>query len=85
MKKVFKYPFPIGAFNLEMPNGAKILHVGIQGHTPCLWAEVSPDDQHELRRFIVHGTGHPIMEDGRKHIETFLDGSFVWHLYEMTP
>lgn len=84
MKKVFKYPFNIGAFNLEMPYGAKILHVTDQNGTPCLWAEVSPDGQHELRRFVIQGTGHPIPEDGRFHVKTFLSGDFVWHLYELS-
>ena len=41
MKTIWKFPVPVNDGNvLEMPEGAKILSVQVQGETPCLWALV---------------------------------------------
>ena len=82
-RTVWKFEFAIcdDAQIANMPNGAKLLHVTMQGNRLCLWAEVKPDMPIFERKFFVHGTGHPIPY-GRNYVGTAHDGPFVWHLYE---
>lgn len=60
MFTVRKYPI-IGPYaEIEMPKGAKILHVHAQRGNPCIWALVEPDRKPEKRRFYSYGTGMEI-------------------------
>ena len=69
---------------IEMPKFAIIRYVGLQAGTPCIWAEVNPEDEIHEKNFYVFGTGHPISsEEGKfKYIATFQQDVFAWHLYE---
>lgn len=73
---------------LELPVGAKLLHVGTQENTGCLWFEVDTEASKEERFFAVHGTGHEISDDPssrKEYVGTYLtyNGAFVWHVYEV--
>lgn len=96
-RAIWKYTIPIGGEHIiEMPVGAKILHVDVQPAREgermiCLWAEVrSPDNQlpeAEKRSFEVFGTGHPLPTgEGLEYLGSFqlFDGGFVGHVYEDT-
>jgi hypothetical protein len=85
---VWKYRIPPGArFPVEMPEGAQIVHVDMQGDTPQMWAVVDPALPTEERWFRLVGTGHEIPECSgrRKHVGSFLTrgGAFVFHLFEL--
>lgn len=83
MTTIWKFPVRTDAA-VMMPVGARILHVANQPYVgPCLWAEIDPDAPEEPRQFAVVGTGQMVPE-GASHLGTWLDGQFVWHLYEMT-
>jgi len=84
MLSVFKYPVNlVDEFSLELPIGARILHVESQAGTNCLWALVDPKAPKELRHFRLAGTGHPIDDYAiGDHIATWQDGPYVWHLFE---
>lgn len=94
MRTIWKYELPIGdvAGEIEMPLGARIIHVDQQrSMVATMWAEipvppgVPPSElATERRAFVVVGTGHTIPGDGLTHVGTVLDGPFVWHLYEET-
>lgn len=89
------WKFPVGVadeFDLEMPTGAQILSVQVQGdgNSPadvCMWAicPTHPSAGVEVRKFCVYGTGHwhPNISE-LKFIGTFqlFGGSFVGHLFE---
>ena len=80
----YNFPFPADTFELHLPEGARVLHVGMQGDDPRMWVLVDPKDFPTPRRFRVVGTGVPIeqsLEDWR-HISTFFMGEFVWHVFE---
>lgn len=84
-RTVYKYAFGIrDTVELEMPSGAQILHIEIQGRTPCMWALVDTDRPLERRVFCIYGTGRPIERSGIHHIGTFLMavGTLVWHVFE---
>lgn len=91
-RSVWKFPIEVtDEFTIEMPKGARVLHVDVQRvsetnaqyEQPCLWALIDPDAEREQRTFYVHGTGHTFPV-GRVHLGSFLlyGGSFVGHLFE---
>ncbi len=82
---IWKFPFDIaGDFELEMPDGARILAVQSQTGIPCLWAACDPAAPKVKRRFRLAGTGHQTTFDGLEHVGTFqmADGALVWHLFD---
>lgn len=91
MLTVWKYPIPNpGPFELQLPAGARVVHVGAQAHGPgrqlCLWAEVHPDAPPLPRRFLCLETGAAIDEKlAVVHCGTALleGGRTVWHVYEV--
>jgi hypothetical protein len=81
MKEIWKYKVENV---LEMPKGAEILAVKVQdSFNVCIWAKVDPEMETETRMFEVIGTGHPFDDTNKEYIETYLDGPFVWHLFEI--
>jgi len=86
MRTVWKYQIPIkDYFELELPQGAKILTIQVQYGEPQLWALVDPTAQLEFRLFRLSGTGHPITNRNLDYIETVqqLEGQFIWHIFEI--
>ena len=87
MDKVYKYPLLLrnGIQRLEIPEGSLILHFAMQVPNPTIWARVnsSPDMPMVERKFIIKGTGHDLGVDNLRYIGTTLDGSYVWHLFEI--
>lgn len=90
MKTIWKFPFTIkDMVAFDMPKGAEVLHVEVQkpaniscSTQPCLWALVDPEAEKERRLFSIFG-GHPIANVERmEHVATFLDGAYVWHVFE---
>lgn len=82
MITVWKYPIEItDEQEIEMPSGAIILHAGLDPTgQPCVWAQLDPNRPLERRKIYVAGTGGP-MSWYHDHISTFVDGSFVWHVF----
>jgi starvation-inducible outer membrane lipoprotein len=88
--KIWKYELLMGTTVLSMPKYSRVMHVEKQGETPCMWVEIenqyNEPVEYEERTFVVIGTGWEFgeREIGRYgyHVDTWLDGSYVWHLYE---
>lgn len=79
-RRIYKYPFPVADLvEVDMPAGAKIVHVDVQRGTACIWALVDPTHPPEVHRFRVVGTGHSVGDD-EEHVATFLMPPFAWHL-----
>lgn len=84
METVWKFGFGIREIvDLEMPKGATILLVECQGDQPCIWARVNPEQPKVVRHFAVTGTGHPTVKPNYKHVGSFQQPPFVWHLWEV--
>lgn len=92
MRTIYKYPLlllqaAVGQ-SVTMPLGAEIRMVGLDPTgAPCIWAEVlalkSSEIEEERRTFWLYGTGTPIaVADGLKYVGSWVQGEFVWHLYE---
>lgn len=69
---------------VEMPSGAQVLRVDIQGDEIQLWALVDPESPTHTRTFEVYGTGHEIKEGKLNFISTFFvrGGTYVFHAFE---
>lgn len=91
MNTIWKLGVPIkDAFSLELPSGAAVLCVQVQGTggAPHIWAEVNPENPKKERKFRLFGTGHPIENPNElRYIGTFQedDGHLIFHLYEQVP
>lgn len=68
----------------DMPKGAKILSVQVQGGMPQLWAYVDPTEPRVTRTIRIIGTGHPIITHPGDYIGTFQmgGGALVFHVFE---
>ena len=87
MKRViWKFPISGPAVWIEMPRGAEILTIQLQGEIPTVWAMVDPDAPKVRRKIVILGTGHVVASwppDRRyKYINTFQVGPFVFHLFD---
>lgn len=77
MITIHKYPLnPIVA----MPQGAHILKT--DGNH--LWALVDTQNTPVVRHFEVIGTGWEFNPTNKVYIDTFFEGTFVWHIWERT-
>lgn len=88
--RVFEYQLEVADYQtIEMPAGARVLHVAIQatalGEAPCIWALVNPDAEPVTRVFHTRGTGHEldIPQGEREHLGTYMlaGGAFVGHVF----
>jgi hypothetical protein len=87
MITVYKYQIYLDdVFELNLPKDAKILTAQAQGQNYFLWALVDTDAEKEKLLFRFAGTGHEIEKEivhKLQHVNSFQDGSFVWHLFEV--
>jgi hypothetical protein len=80
------YKYKLDKDIVEMPNGARILHVGIQSGDLYAWALVNPEAV-KIPTLRVIGTGHPIPDS--EHLDVFMgthllyDGSLVLHVFTL--
>lgn len=88
---VFKYTLDFGigrktVNEIELPEGAKVLHVAEQRGAIQLWAWVNPEAPKVKRAFAICGTGMPTPPpDEATHLGSVIAGAFVWHIFERTP
>jgi len=87
MKTIWKYPLRIRDWvRLEMPRGAEILCVQVQGLTPCLWALVDDAAPKVGRRLRLYGTVHECDAEMTvaDYVGTFQveGGAFVFHVFD---
>lgn len=76
--------------SVEMPQGAELLHVGVDGlDAVCVWALVSPLAPTMRRAFDTYGTGGVIDDPGQAtyvgtaRVEGSTPGEvFFWHVFE---
>jgi hypothetical protein len=79
--KIYKFPLKGLRNQVDLPRGARIIHVDIQpiadgGALLFIWAEVNALEPNETRQIDVRPTGQ---QPGRVHL-----GTVVWHVYDNT-
>lgn len=87
MKTIYKYALRVtDEQRVDLPRGAVVRLVAVQGNTLCLWAEVDPEAPLSPRTFRIHGTGHPILTTDDEilfYVGSVMMDPFVWHVYEV--
>jgi hypothetical protein len=85
MKVIWKYPLSPGRTQLEMPSGAQVLCVQLQGRSPVMWALVDDAIEKEKRDFAVYGTGWdlPDKTEDLNYYGTFQVDGLVFHVFEI--
>jgi hypothetical protein len=71
---------------LQMPKGAQILSVQVQGENAQLWALCDENAPRETRQFAIHGTGNPMPDgDPGSYVGTYqlYEGKLVFHVFEL--
>lgn len=87
MKTIWKWTLAVAdAQVVELPVGAEILAVQMQGGLPQVWALCDPDAPKRPRHIVMFGTGHSAPDQPGRHIGTFQTngGAYVWHAFEVT-
>lgn len=83
MKKIWKFqvPTPFNSEFINVPQGGEVIHV----ENAHMWIEFDTEYEcvHVPRRFMTVGTGVALTDsDNIHHVGTFMDGQYVWHVYE---
>ena len=84
MKTIYKYPLEIknDTCNLLVPGYRRPLHVGLDPTgTPAIWMEVDTTSVPVPMTIFIVGTGFDFDPKGKLYLGSFVDGSFVWHIY----
>lgn len=83
---IWKWKIPRGTrFNLSMPGGAEVIHIGTDGNDGLLWARVNPNSQSRPREFERHLTGalSSGLSDTSKHLGSYMENDgFMAHIFE---
>lgn len=66
---------------VQMPRDARLLHVGEQYGTLCVWALVNPSAPLIGRFILISGTGHSV-PNGPYVGSAVMGGAFVWHVFD---
>jgi len=82
MNTIHKYSMISDVAIIDMPQGAKILSVGVQRTEIVIWAQVNTDNPTVTHRFIAFNTGEACGAIPEQFIGTVTVGSIVWHVYD---
>jgi hypothetical protein len=88
MKTIWKFPLMIAdRQEIVMPQGARLLSVGLQNGLMQLWAVVDPSRPKSTRTIAIVGTGHDM--DSHEIERWFfvgtcitMGGRIVWHIFD---
>lgn len=84
MRTIWKFELEVSdEQTIAIPQGAQLLHAGVQGEQLCLWAIVDPNAPTVNRHIGIRGTGHPCEFNIMSHIGTVMMPPFVWHLFDL--
>jgi hypothetical protein len=76
----FQLPMPDQEPWIEMPKGARLLHVAAQHGVPCVWALVQPQADRVRRHVVIYATGQSI-DGSPTYLGTFHIEWTVWHVF----
>lgn len=82
---IWKFPLKLQELQLvDMPKGAVILGAHAQERFICIWAliDVDPIPSGTPRRIRIRGTGFDFNLGTDKFVDTVLQGSYVWHIFD---
>jgi hypothetical protein len=86
MKTVSKFPLKVSDFlEVEMPQGAQLLQLGVARAKPCVFALVDDQQPKVVRRLRLTATGEPIADlcPEWKYVGSLLLGANDCHLWDL--
>jgi hypothetical protein len=86
MKTVTKFPLKVSdSLEVEMPQGAQLLYLGMARARPCLFALVDDQNPKVVRRLRLTATGEPIadLSPEWKFVGSLLLGANDCHLWDL--
>jgi hypothetical protein len=83
MKTIYKYVIEVeDEQELNLPLGAMILSAAFQGKTLCMWVLVDKDEDYSKKQTVyIYGTGHNIVEENSRFINTVFMDYLVFHVF----
>ena len=84
MRRIYKYRLEITDYQrIELPVGARLLHVGEQSGELYLWAMVWTTNNTEPCQVRIFGTGNPVYSgDLGEFVGTVqMSSGLVWHVF----
>jgi hypothetical protein len=85
-KIIYKYLLPIqDKVQMILPEGFKILHIGVQDGSPHLWVLQDPDCgvPKVSLHLRIYGTGEPLPNNPGLFLKTVQISPFVWHVFQV--
>lgn len=85
MRTIWKFPLNMSYETvINAPLGASFRHVDRDPTGKlCVWMEVETLNSSIPKTIYVIGTGH-LVPPHSNYLASIVDGSFVWHLYEVS-
>ncbi len=88
MKTVWKFeltPLRSDEVEVKMPGGARLLGAGVQDQRFFVWAVVDPEVPVIVRKFVIHGTGHPMIPEAAfaSLVDIVFMGPLVFHVFDL--
>ncbi len=83
MKTIYKYVIEVeDEQEVNLPLGAMVLSAAFQGKNLCMWVLADKDQDFSTNQTVyVHGTGHNIIEENSRFINTVFIDSLVFHVF----
>lgn len=82
--RIWKWPLTTAfEHDLNLPTGAQLLTLQLQGDIPTLWFLCDADAPLAPRRLAIYGTGWPLPAAPGQYLATFQAGALVWHVFEV--
>lgn len=70
-------------YRFEFPVGSVVLDVQLQHGMPTFWVDLFDQNESNVQRFAVVGTGREVPFYVRDWEGTWQQDGFVWHLYSV--
>lgn len=85
MQTIWKFTLQVvGRQQIQVPEGAMLLSLQVQGSSPCIWALVDPKQPTVSIEVWTFGTGHDVPQDfAASFLGTYQlkSGALVFHVF----
>jgi hypothetical protein len=84
LRTIYKYNLDITDQQIITTIPGEVVHVGLDpaNNIPCIWVDGFTDRSSVYRTLWVVGTGNFVPTQVQRHIGSFRQDPFIWHVYE---
>jgi len=69
--------------SIYVPDNSQVLCVKLQEDVPYVWILEDICDEVNLLQFEIVGTEEEFDDKNKEYVGTYMDGSFVWHVFKV--